>query len=103
MAHKKGGGSVRNGRDSNAQRLGVKRYAGEAVLSGNILVRQRGTRIKPGLNVGRGSNDTLFAMIAGVVRFERMKKTPGRWGGRQRVSVYPVSAKASSGQPAAKA
>ena len=70
MAHKKGGGSSRNGRDSNAQRLGVKKYAGQKVLSGNILVRQRGTRIKPGQNVGRGSDDTLFATIEGVVVFE---------------------------------
>ncbi len=69
MAHKKGGGSSRNGRDSNAQRLGVKRYAGEKVLSGNILVRQRGTHIKPGVNVGRGSDDTLFATIDGIVEY----------------------------------
>jgi large subunit ribosomal protein L27 len=67
MAHKKGGGSVRNGRDSNSQRLGVKRYAGEKVLSGNILVRQRGTRIKPGTNVGLGKDDTLFAVANGIV------------------------------------
>ena len=72
MAHKKGGGSVRNGRDSNAQRLGVKKYAGEAVLSGNILVRQRGTRIKPGKNVGIGKDDTLFAIAEGVVLFETL-------------------------------
>ena len=65
MAHKKGGGSSRNGRDSNSQRLGVKRYAGEVVLSGNILVRQRGTRIKPGVNVGKGKDDTLFATADG--------------------------------------
>ncbi|NMB69323.1 MAG: 50S ribosomal protein L27 [Chloroflexi bacterium] len=84
MAHKKGGGSVRNGRDSNAQRLGVKRYAGEAVLSGNILVRQRGTRIKPGLNVGRGSDDTLFATINGIVVFETLPT------GQKRVSVQPA-------------
>ncbi|OJX46164.1 MAG: 50S ribosomal protein L27 [Chloroflexi bacterium 44-23] len=69
MAHKKGGGSSRNGRDSNSQRLGVKRYAGEKVLSGNILVRQRGTHIKPGVNVGRGSDDTLFATVDGVVEY----------------------------------
>ncbi len=67
MAHKKGGGSVKNGRDSNGQRLGVKKYAGEHVLSGNILVRQRGTRIKPGLNVDVGKDDTLFAIIEGTV------------------------------------
>ncbi|MBM2842649.1 MAG: rpmA, partial [Anaerolineales bacterium] len=67
MAHKKGGGSSRNGRDSHSQRLGVKRYGGEQVRSGTILVRQRGTRIHPGRNVGRGSDDTLFATIDGVV------------------------------------
>ena len=82
MAHKKGGGSSRNGRDSNAQRLGVKRYAGQQVLSGNILVRQRGTSIKPGLNVGRGSDDTLFATIDGVVMFDIVR-------GRKRVNVVP--------------
>ena len=82
MAHKKGGGSSRNGRDSNAQRLGVKRYAGQQVLSGNILVRQRGTSIKPGLNVGRGSDDTLFATIDGVVMFDVVR-------GRKRVNVVP--------------
>jgi large subunit ribosomal protein L27 len=70
MAHKKGVGSSRNGRDSNAQRLGVKRFGGQTVRGGEILVRQRGTKFKPGLNVGRGSDDTLFAMVAGVVRFE---------------------------------
>ena len=83
MAHKKGGGSSRNGRDSNAQRLGVKRYAGQQVLSGNILVRQRGTSIKPGLNVGRGSDDTLFATIEGVVMFDVVH-------GRKRVNVLPA-------------
>jgi len=71
MAHKKGVGSSRNGRDSNAQMLGVKRFGGQFVSGGSILVRQRGTRFKPGLNVGRGSDDTLFAKIDGVVRFER--------------------------------
>jgi large subunit ribosomal protein L27 len=84
MAHKKGGGSSRNGRDSNAQRLGVKRYAGEHVLSGNILVRQRGTRIKPGTNVGLGRDDTLFATVEGVVQYETLPN------GRKRVSVFPV-------------
>ena len=74
MAHKKGGGSSRNGRDSNSQRLGVKRYAGEAVLSGNILVRQRGTRIKPGLNVGIGKDDTLFATFKA-----RCFRNPAQW------------------------
>ena len=86
MAHKKGGGSSRNGRDSNSQRLGVKKYAGQVVLSGNILVRQRGTRIKPGVNVGRGSDDTLFATMDGVVQFETMHN------GRKRVNVMPVEA-----------
>jgi len=71
MAHKKGVGSSRNGRDSNPQMLGVKRFAGQFVTGGSILVRQRGTRFKPGTNVGRGSDDTLFAKISGVVRFER--------------------------------
>jgi len=70
MAHKKGLGSSRNGRDSNAQRLGVKRFAGQQVLGGAILVRQRGTRLKPGVNVGRGKDDTLFALISGVVEFQ---------------------------------
>lgn len=86
MAHKKGGGSSRNGRDSNAQRLGVKKYAGQKVISGNILVRQRGTRIKPGQNVGRGSDDTLFATIEGVVVFESLPN------GRKRVNVLPAEA-----------
>ncbi len=86
MAHKKGGGSTRNGRDSNSQRLGVKRYAGQSVLSGNILVRQRGTHIKPGLNVMVGKDDTLFAVAEGVVVFETLPN------GRKRVSVKPVEA-----------
>jgi large subunit ribosomal protein L27 len=86
MAHKKGGGSSRNGRDSNAQRLGVKRFGGQTVTAGSILVRQRGTKMHPGSNVGIGSDDTLFAMIDGVVKFERMGKT------KQRVSVYPPTA-----------
>lgn len=86
MAHKKGGGSSRNGRDSNSQRLGVKRYAGQVVLSGNILVRQRGTRIKPGVNVGIGKDDTLFATAHGVVTFETLPD------GRKRVNVMPVEA-----------
>jgi len=71
MAHKKGVGSSRNGRDSNPQMLGVKRFAGQLVSGGSILVRQRGTRFKPGLNVGRGSDDTLFAKVTGAVQFER--------------------------------
>ena len=81
MAHKKGVGSSRNGRDSNPNRLGVKRYAGEKVLSGNILVRQRGTRFHPGNNVGRGRDDTLFAKADGVVKFENLRR-------RRVVSVY---------------
>ncbi len=76
MAHKKAGGSTRNGRESRSQRLGVKRYGGEAVNGGCILVRQRGTKIKPGKNVGRGKDDTLFARITGVVRYQDR----GRWG-----------------------
>ena len=84
MAHKKGGGSSRNGRDSNAQRLGVKKYAGEHVLSGNILIRQRGTRIKPGINVKVGKDDTLFAVANGVVVYETLP------GGRKKVSILPV-------------
>ena len=85
MAHKKGGGSTRNGRDSQSQRLGVKRYAGEFVLSGNILVRQRGTRIRPGRNVRVGGDDTLFTTLDGVVIFDVVH-------GRKRVSVMPVDA-----------
>lgn len=84
MAHKKGMGSTRNGRDSNAQRLGVKRQDGQLVPAGNILVRQRGTKIHPGTNVGIGSDDTLFALKTGIVRFERFGKF------KKRVSVYPV-------------
>ena len=85
MAHKKGAGSTRNGRYSNAQRLGVKKFGGEAVRAGNILVRQRGTKMHPGTNVGIGSDDTLFALVDGVVRFERVGKI------RQRVSVHPAA------------
>ena len=84
MAHKKGVGSSRNGRDSAAQRLGVKRFGGQTVNGGAILVRQRGTRLKPGKNVGRGSDDTLYARITGVVKFEDR----GRMG--RFVSVYPA-------------
>lgn len=83
MAHKKGGGSSRNGRDSRSKRLGVKKFGGESVRAGNIIVRQRGTKIHPGLNVGRGGDDTLFATMDGVVSFDY-----GR-GGRKRVSVLP--------------
>lgn len=85
MAHKKGVGSTRNGRDSNPQYLGVKRYGGENVIPGNILVRQRGTKFHPGRNVGIGRDDTLFALVAGVVKFERKDRK------RQQVSVYPVA------------
>jgi large subunit ribosomal protein L27 len=84
MAHKKGVGSSRNGRDSTAQRLGVKRFGGQFVSGGSILVRQRGTRFKPGTNVGIGSDDTLFAKIDGVVRFEDRGRK-GRF-----ISVYPA-------------
>jgi large subunit ribosomal protein L27 len=83
MAHKKGGGSVRNGRDSNSQRLGVKKYAGEVVLSGNIIVRQHGTKIKAGANVDIGKDFTLFAIAPGVVQFETLPS------GQKRVSVVP--------------
>jgi large subunit ribosomal protein L27 len=83
MAHKKGVGSSRNGRDSNSQRLGLKKFGGETVKGGNILARQRGTKWKPGKNVGRGKDDTLFALVAGVVKFE----DKGRIG--KFISVYP--------------
>jgi large subunit ribosomal protein L27 len=83
MAHKKGGGSSRNGRDSQSQRLGVKVYSGQFVLSGNILVRQRGTHIKPGKNVGVGKDDTLFATADGIVVYETIRDN------RKRVSVLP--------------
>lgn len=84
FAHKKGMGSTKNGRDSESKRLGVKRADGQFVLAGNILVKQRGTHIHPGENVGRGSDDTLFAKIDGTVKFEQYDK------GRKKVSVYPV-------------
>ena len=82
MAHKKGMGSTKNGRDSESKRLGVKKYANEKVNAGNILVRQRGTKVHPGNNVGIGSDDTLFALIDGVVKFEPYRRT------RKQVSVY---------------
>lgn len=85
MAHKKGVGSTRNGRDSESKRLGVKMFGGQTVKAGNILVRQRGTKFHPGFNVGKGSDDTLFAKIAGIVKFERKGKT------KQQVSVYPAA------------
>ncbi len=87
MAHKKGVGSSRNGRDSNSQRLGVKRFGGETVTGGSIIVRQRGTAIHPGINVGIGRDDTLYARVAGIVKFETTR-------GKKRVSVYPAAAEA---------
>jgi large subunit ribosomal protein L27 len=84
MAHKKGASSSRNGRDSNAQRLGVKRYGGQAVNAGEILIRQRGTKFHPGANVGRGGDDTLFALVEGSVQF-------GESRGRKTVSIVPVA------------
>ena len=85
MAHKKGGGSTRNGRDSNSKRLGVKRYDNQIVSAGSILVRQRGTRIHPGNNVGLGKDHTLFALIDGVVKFEHKTRA------KKRASVYPAT------------
>jgi len=84
FAHKKGVGSTKNGRDSQSKRLGAKRADGQFVLAGNILFRQRGTKIHPGTNVGRGGDDTLFALIDGVVRFERLGRD------KKKASVYPV-------------
>ena len=89
MAHKKGGGSSRQGRDSAGRRLGVKRYAGERVLAGTIIVRQRGTRIRPGRNVGMGRDHTLFALIDGQVKFDHATKE------RRRANVEPVAAAAA--------
>ncbi len=86
MAHKKGVGSTRNGRDSESKRLGVKRYGGQVVKAGNILVRQRGTKFHPGLNVGKGRDDTLFAKMSGIVTFERKGKT------KKQISIYPAEA-----------
>jgi large subunit ribosomal protein L27 len=85
FAHKKGVGSSKNGRDSESKRLGVKRADGQFVLAGNILVRQRGTKIHPGTNVGKGGDDTLFAKADGIVKFERVGKS------KKKVSIYPVS------------
>jgi len=85
MAHKKAGGSSRNGRDSVGKRLGVKRFAGQFVRAGNILVRQRGTKIHPGLNVGVGKDYTLYAKVDGIVAFERLGKN------KKKVSVYPIN------------
>ena len=85
MAHKKGQGTSTNGRESHSKRLGVKRFGGESVLAGNILVRQRGTKLHPGKNVGLGRDFTLYALVAGTVKFERFDKT------RKQVSVYPAA------------
>lgn len=85
FAHKKGVGSTKNGRDSESKRLGVKKGDGQHVLAGNIIVRQRGTKIHPGTNVGKGSDDTLFALVNGKVKFERLGKT------RKQVSVYDIA------------
>jgi len=90
MAHKKGVGSSRNGRDSKPKYLGVKRYGGEAVRAGNIIVRQRGTKMHPGTNVRRGRDDTLFALVDGVVKFEHLNKQ------RLKVSVYPTATAVAS-------
>jgi large subunit ribosomal protein L27 len=87
MAHKKGGGSSRNGRDSNAQRLGVKRFDGESVHAGTIILRQRGTRVRPGSNVGLAKDDTIYSLIDGTVKFKPFSKS------QKQVSVYPQSAK----------
>ncbi len=84
MAHKKGQGSIKNGRDGESKRLGVKRADGQFVFAGNILIRQRGTKVHPGVNVGKGSDDTLFALVDGTVKFERKGKD------KKQVSVYPV-------------
>ena len=92
FAHKKGMGSSHNGRDSEAKRLGPKRGDGQAVLAGNILVRQRGTKIHPGTNVGIGSDDTLFALVDGVVRYERLGRD------KKKVSVYPVEVSAAAAE-----
>jgi large subunit ribosomal protein L27 len=86
MAHKKGVGSSRNGRDSHSQRLGVKKFGGQIVRAGNIIIRQRGTKVHPGINVGKGRDDTLFTLIDGKVAFERKGRD------KMRVSVYPVQA-----------
>ncbi len=85
MAHKKGGGSTRNGRDSESKRLGIKKYAGEFVISGNILVRQRGTKIRPGRNVGMGKDFTIFSVVEGTVKYETIR------GGKKQVSVEPIT------------
>ncbi len=91
MAHKKGVGSSRNGRDSQAQRLGVKRFGGQLVRAGNVLVRQRGTQFHPGSNVGKGKDDTLFALVDGIVTFERKDRD------RLKISVYPLAEQSIAG------
>ncbi len=88
MAHKKGVGSTRNGRDSESKRLGVKKYGGQVVKAGNIIVRQNGTKFHPGFNVGLGSDNTIYAKISGVVSFEHKSRT------RRQISVYPVAQEA---------
>jgi large subunit ribosomal protein L27 len=88
MAHKKGVGSTRNGRDSESKRLGVKKYGGQVVKAGNIIVRQKGTKFHPGFNVGLGSDNTIYAKISGVVTFEHKSRT------RRQISVYPVAQEA---------
>lgn len=90
MAHKKGGGSTRNGRDSESKRLGVKKFGGEYVIPGNIIIRQRGTKFHPGVNVGMGKDYTIFAVQPGYVYFEHVR------GGRRRISVYPEDPKAKA-------
>jgi large subunit ribosomal protein L27 len=95
MAHKKGLGSTRNGRDSNPKYRGVKKFGGEVVIAGNIIVRQKGTRWHPGLNVGMGRDYTLFSLVNGVVKFERLGKD------RQKVSVYPGAAETAAPATAA--
>ncbi|EHQ08652.1 MAG: 50S ribosomal protein L27 [Leptonema illini] len=85
MAHKKGGGSTKNGRDSQSKRLGVKRFGGEVIKAGNIIIRQRGTQIQPGTNVGLGRDHTLFALVDGKVTFEHINRE------KKKVSVYPVA------------
>lgn len=85
MAHKKGSGSTKNGRDSNAKRLGIKKYGNEKVKAGNILIRQRGIKIKPGKNVGIGRDDTIFSLVTGIVKFEKANLK------RKQISVYPIS------------
>ena len=84
MAHKKGLGSSKNGRDSESKRLGVKKYGGQHVIPGNIIIRQKGTKVHPGTNVGLGGDYTIFSLIEGIVKFERYK------GSRKKVSVYPI-------------